>query len=125
MLEIIKKRTRETITEYYIEFSYKDDPTAGFSFPADSNGELLLDKLTEAAKINYENCLTDDRLTEAEFKARVYTYSDPAIGKCVCGSEVVLNGSYLGADRCECGRWYNLSGQELRDPKYWEEDYDY
>lgn len=125
MIEIIKERTRETITEYYIEFDFKDDPGSGFRFPANEDGTPDFSSMTETAKINYENCLTDDRLTEAKFKANVYTYSEPAIGKCVCGAEVVLENRYLGATDCECGRWYNLFGQELVDPKYWEEGYDY
>ena len=39
MLKIIKERTPETITEYIIEFIYKDDPNAGFVFPALTNGD--------------------------------------------------------------------------------------
>lgn len=125
MLDIIKERTRETVTVYYVEFNYKDDPNSGFRFPADSDGTIAFDKMTELAKANYRKCLTDNRLTKAKLKANVYNYTDPAVGKCTCGSEVVLTGGYLGANQCECGRWYNVFGQELLDPKFWEEDYDY
>lgn len=47
---------------------------------------------------------------------------NPAVGKCSCGREVILDADYSGAVQCGCGRWYNLFGQELRDPRYWEED---
>lgn len=122
-MNIIKERTPVTVTDYYIEFFYKDDPNAGFCFPANKDHTLALDKMCPEAMANYESCLTDDRLTEAEFTTNTYTYIEPAVGKCVCGSEVVLESGYDGAVQCECGRWYNIFGQSLRDPKYWEEDY--
>lgn len=122
---IIKERTPEVITEYTIEFSYKDDPDAGFCFPATREGEPDFEAMCPEAKANYESCLTDDRLTEPEFYVKKHTYVNPAVGRCICGTEVVLDSDYDGAVRCECGRWYNLFGQSLRDPKYWEEDYEY
>ena len=125
MIKIIKERTPETIVDYTIEFLYKDDPNAGFMFPALPNGEPDFDNMPPEAKANYEKCLTDDRLTEAEFLKGTRTYWAPAIGKCICGRKVVLDADYQGAVRCECGKWYNLFGQELRDPQYWEEDDEY
>jgi hypothetical protein len=80
--------------------------------------------MTSEAQTNYKACLTDDRLTEAELTTRVHTYTEPAIGKCSCGSLVTLDADYMGAVKCECGRWYNLFGQSLRDPEYWERDDD-
>lgn len=122
MLKIIKERTPETIKEYYINFWYKDDPEAGFCFPATRSGEPDFACMSPEAKANYEACLTDERLTEAEFEVREWTYMNPAVGKCSCGREVILECDHAGAVRCECGKWYNLFGQELRDPEYWEED---
>ena len=124
MLKIIKERTPETITECFIEFKYKDDPDAGFCFPAVAPGVPNFSSMTPEAKANYEACLTDNRLTEAEFKVEKHTYINPAVGQCSCGAEVVLECDHAGAVMCECGKWYNLFGQELRDPKYWEEDYE-
>ena len=125
MLKIIKERTPETITECFIEFKYKDDPEAGFCFPAVAPGVPNFSSMTPEAKANYQACLTDERLTEAEFTTHKWTYINPAVGLCSCSREVILDSDYQGAVRCECGRWYNLFGQELRDPKYWEEDYEY
>lgn len=122
MLKIIKERTPETIIEYYIEFFYKDDPDAGFCFPATPQGEPDFSRMAPEAKANYEACLTDERLTEGEFTKSKHTYMNPAIGRCICGQEVILDSDYQGAVRCECGRWYNLFGQSLKDPEYWEED---
>ena len=124
MLKIIKERTPEVIKEYYIEFKYKDDPEAGFCFPANRRGAPKFSSMPPEAIRNYEACLTDKRLTAGEFVTRTHTYINPAVGLCSCGKEVVLDSDYQGAVRCDCGRWYNLFGQELRDPKYWEEDDD-
>ena len=122
MLKILKERQPTTIKEYFIEFYYKDDPNAGFCFPAYPNGDPDFSSMTSEAQANYEACLKDERLTEAEFTTSVHTYTEPAEGRCICGNRVVLDTDYMGAVRCECGRWYNLFGQSLRDPKYWEED---
>jgi hypothetical protein len=122
MLKIIKERTPETITEYFIEFKYKDDPDAGFCFPATSHGDPDFSCMSDEAQANYLACLTDKRLTEGEFTKHKWTYMNPAIGICSCGRDVVLECDHAGAVMCECGKWYNLFGQELRDPKYWEED---
>lgn len=124
MIKIIKERTPVTTTEYYIDFYYSDDSDSGFCFLANKDGTPALDKMCEEAKVNYEHCLVDDRLVGPLFRRETSTYMDPAVGKCSCGAEVVLDADYAGAVRCECGRWYNLFGQELRDPKYWDRDDD-
>ena len=122
MLKIVRERTPEIITEYYLEFKYKDDPEAGFCFPATHTGDPDFNLMSDEAIANYQACLTDKRLTEEEFTKHKWTYMKPALGVCSCGKEVVLDCDHAGAVRCECGKWYNLFGQELRDPEYWEED---
>lgn len=122
MLKIIKPRTPVKFRDYTIEYRYKDDPNAGFTFPANSDGSPDFASMGLEMLANYEACLSDKRLTEAEFTKHEWTYVEPALGLCSCGREVVLEGDYAGAVKCECGKWYNLFGQELLDPKYWEED---
>lgn len=122
MIKIIKERTPEEIVDRYIEFLYKDDPNAGFMFPALPNGDPDFIHMTADARNNYKSCLTDERLTKPEFKVDRINFMHPAVGQCICGREVILDCGYEGAVRCKCGRWYNLFGQSLRDPKYWEED---
>ena len=124
MIQIIKERSRVIASDYCIEFRYKDDPEAGYSFPANKDRTIALDKMTPEAIANYNMCLTDSRFTEAEFITDTRTYTEPAIGKCSCGAEVYLESQYLGAVQCECGKWYNVFGQELREPKYWEDNYE-
>ncbi len=124
MLKIIKNRTPEKLKDYYIEFLYKDDPNAGFMFPALPTGEPDFDHMPPEAKANYEKCLTDDRLNGPDFCCDERVFMNPAVGKCSCGREVILDVGYGGAVRCECGKWYNLFGQELRNPEYWDESED-
>ena len=124
MIKIIKERTPITTKEYFIEFKYKDNPEAGFCFPAFSNGDPDLDHMSSEAQANYKACFKDDRLEGPEFTANEYTYMEPAEGRCSCGNRVILDSDYQGAIRCECGRWYNLFGQSLKDPKYWYRDED-
>ena len=122
MLKIIKERTPEVIVERHINFFYKDDPTAGFCFPATAHGDPDFDNMCQEAIDNYIKCLSDDRLTPPDFTVEKHTYMNPAIGRCSCGRYLTLDCDHAGAIRCNCGKWYNLFGQELRDPTYWEED---
>ena len=74
------KRT-ETVVEYYREFRWRDDPSGGFSFDCDADGNLDPDK-SEAASANYASCLSGEydvedlgvRRSEQEFRL------------CPCGS---------------------------------------
>ena len=122
MIKIIKNREPEQIVEYYVEYYYDETRDAGFSFPANSKYEVDTETMTPEGKVNYERCLNDKSLIGPVHQKYEHTYINPAVGKCSCGAEVILDSDYAGAVRCECGKWYNIYGQELRDPKYWEED---
>lgn len=127
MLKIIKERSTHTEVEHYIEFT--DEEGAGFSFPCDSNGNIQFSdnpELGRAQRDNYDYAMSNkERFTRqyAEFVTRKYTVTDNAVGKCVCGETVELYNQYQGACSCpKCGQWYNLFGQELIDPEYWDND---
>jgi hypothetical protein len=127
MLKIIKERSTHTEVEYYIEFTDKEG--AGFSFPCDSNGNIQFSdnpELSRAQRDNYDYAMSNkERFIRqyAEFVTRKYTVTDNAVGKCVCGEEVELYDQYQGACSCpKCGQWYNVFGQELIDPEYWDND---
>lgn len=124
MLEIIKERTVRTKKSYWINFDCKDDHSCGFIFPANSDGIPALDKMPEEAKINYYACEASVDKFDRWFEEREYQVADYAVGKCKCGAEVELfDGAWMGAVQCEkCGKWYNIYGQELVDPEYWEDD---
>lgn len=128
MLKIIRERSTHTEVEHYVEFT--DEEGSGFSFPCDSNGNIQFnDDIPELGRIqrdNYDAAVADkERFTKqyAEFVTRRYTVTDNALGKCVCGETVELYDQYQGACSCpKCGQWYNLFGQELIDPEYWDDD---
>lgn len=122
-IKIIKERgTKESIS-YSLDFNYKDNPEAGFSFPCDENGEILKDKIPQTAIENYYKCLKDDRFAPPYVRKYKNYWAEPAIGECWCGEEVVLENQYMGACQCsKCGQWYNIFGQELRSPENWEDD---
>ena len=111
------------INEYSIDFN--DNDGGGFTFPCDERGIILKD-MPEAAQKNYKWCIENaNRFVEAGvFTHHKRHYREPAHGKCKCGAEVYLVDEYMGACECpECGRWYNMFGQELNPPEMWEEDY--
>ena len=125
MLKIIRERRPIKFRDYTIEYRYKDDPEAGFTFPATVRGDPDFSCMGSEMLANYEACLTDKRLTAGEFTKHEWTYMEPALGLCSCGKEVVLECDHAWAVRCDCGKWYNIFGQELIDPRYWEDDKEY
>lgn len=124
MLTIIKESEYVDYDEYELVF-YRE-PGYGFGFPCDKDGNLL-PGLTDAAIENHRWALEHkEKFPYAfnEIEHRVRHCREPAIGKCRCGSEFPLENQYQGACECPgCGQWYNLFGQELRDPSTWEREW--
>jgi hypothetical protein len=124
-MEVIKERNVRIEKSYWINFDSKADRSWGFIFPANSDGTPVLEQMSEEAKKNYFECEATQDKYYRWFEEREHTIIEPAVGKCHCGCEVELDAdfAYHGAVQCEkCGQWYNLFGQKLVDPKYWEED---
>lgn len=125
MLKNIVKSQLVTDITYSREFTHGD---GGFSFPCDEHGNVFPFEFEEAQR-NYEWCMAHPEEFETEWnRLRRWknTYREPAHGTCVCGEEVYLEDEYMGACECQnCGRWYNLFGQELLPPEQWESDYEY
>ena len=114
---------RKTIVTYEREFLYPD-MNSGFGFPCDESGNLL-ELSNPYAIANYNDCMAHPEKFEVfnHIRKNKHTYKENAHGTCECGNEVSLWDEYLGACECpNCGRWYNLFGQELKAPRYWEED---
>ena len=118
-------------SKYYTAVDYElvfdDGYYNGYSFPCDENGNLLQsEEENPAAYANMRWCLEHPEKFERFNKIIKYTRQarDNAHGICICGHEVELWNQYMGACQCpECGRWYNLFGQELVPFEHWEEDY--
>ncbi len=122
MLKDFVRAEYRNVVEY--ELCFDDGENNGFGFPCDANGNVFpLEH--EAARNNLEWCMEHPE----KFKRynAVVRYSrrvkEPAHGICFCGEEVYLFDQYYGACQCpKCGRWYNLFGQEMLPPEYWEHD---
>lgn len=121
MLQILTNRQLATHTEYHIEFT--NDEGGGFSFNATADGKVILENKDQ--RTNYEHAMKHPEeypVQFNEFVARKIEYVQPAVGVCECGNALELVSQYMGAFQCsECGRWYNVFGQELLDPEFWEE----
>lgn len=122
MLKNFVPRTAREEVEYCIEWT--DKHGNGFSFPCDEAGNALTEHMTQAGLDNLAYCRANPSkfYFAGTFHTRRYTVHDNAHGTCSCGREVILWNQYQGACECECGKWYNMFGQELNPPEYWEDD---
>lgn len=122
--------------ETYYELVFDDGRGNGLCFPCDKDGNILpapehpsLDhnKVDEARQRNLQDALAHpERYVRFNKVIReTHEYKEMAHGTCKCGYELYLYNQYLGACECpECGRWYNLFGQELTPPDQWEDNYE-
>lgn len=120
--EIIKPRESKKDISFHLNFDIDD--SGGYTFPCDQNGNVFSD-LNEYALRNYEWCKEHPEkfIRKAYVEKREISYTENAIAKCICGEEFELYDEYMGACSCpKCERWYNIFGQELIDPKYWENE---
>ena len=125
---IIRPERKLEVTYGLRFFAYSD---GGYEFPCDADGNVKLDNMTDVAIENYNECLKHPEEFPYAFK-EIHKYSrwikDEPYGTCDCGKRVYLFNQYMGACECpKCGKWYNLSGQELLPPEEWEvegDDYD-
>lgn len=122
MLQNIKPRERELITECSIEFTNSDG--CGYSFDADENGNVILSN--DDQRENYEWAMAHKDKFDVQYNEFVKSerwYINPAQGTCpICGGVVILENEHMGACSCgRCGQWYNLFGQMLVDPIYWND----
>lgn len=125
MLKNYTARRYYTVHEYSLEWT--DENGNGCSFPCDAAGNVFISEMSDAAMRNMTWCMehSDQYVHAGEVVHRSWRAHDPAHGTCSCGREVTLWDQYQGACECECGKWYNLFGQELNPPEYWEDDDDY
>lgn len=127
MITIVRERKQVNEKHWVHEFWWETPLGGGYSFDVAPNGELLAVAPKEA-RANYEYALTlpfvnGRQLYDAGVKEHKNTYVEPAVGRCRCGELVTLAPYYMGATSCpKCGQWYNVTGQELIPPQYWEDD---
>ena len=114
---------REHKKEIHFSLEFTDGHGNGYSFPCDAAGNVFPLEY-QCARDNLQYCLDHPEEFEVwkEVQREVRKYTEPAHGTCSCGREVYLWDQYYGACECECGKWYNLFGQELLPPDQWELD---
>ena len=112
------------------EVRFYTDACGGFAFPCDENGKLIVNSNTNPAAIkNYHWCLENPDKFPYYFNhvtKRTHTWREPNTGTCHCGQQMELVNEYMGACECpKCGQWYNLFGQELKNPSTWSDGDDW
>lgn len=119
-MQIISKREQIECVRYSRSFSWVDDPGAGFGFDCDEHGNVLTEQFSPEALDNLAKCLSGEfNVTDDGIEKYEWSYTQPAIGRCSCGSEVELYGF---TNSCSCGRDYNSSGQLLAPRSQWGEE---
>lgn len=126
-MKIIKERKRWEHILHTREFELKGHRGNGWCFDSDENGNVDTDKLRAerpAAYDNYIMCISGktkagDEIVDLGHMKTLSQGSDPAIGRCDCGLEVHLCGF---TNTCECGRDFNMSGQELAPRSHWGQE---
>ena len=114
-------------TRYMLAFEDARFPGCGYSFPCDKDGHILWGVCTDtdATRKSLAFCKAHpDRWTSDSRDGRVETIVEQyRYGLCpYCGHKVyVYRPNYMGVFACECGRWYNVFGQEVLPPDEWEE----
>lgn len=116
-MKIIRESYLETETFKTHFFEEKNCPGAGYAFVCDNQGNIVI---TDGNRENVEKCQNGtykviDRGVQTEYSE----YRMPTIGECECGKHVELS-SFTNS--CECGRDYNMSGQELAPRECWGEE---
>lgn len=122
MLKIISKRYAQKAVSF--ELTFDDEHGNGYAFPCDAQGNVSPD-MPEEAKESMAYCLAhpEDFVRSGEVVRNERVDMIPARGICPCGEEIELYDQYRGACQCpKCGHWYNIYGQSLVNPRYWEED---
>lgn len=123
-MEIIKDSYIEESVYYTLDYELKTDPGSGFSFPCDQNGKI--ERLNDSAQANYRFCQNNVNYNGPYIRKHIEHYRHGKTGKCNCGEVFELQNEYYGACQCpNCGQWYNLFGQHLTDPEYWEKSVDF
>lgn len=127
IVKMISGRERKRHVEYRRVFQeVYGIPGNGFAFPCDKYGNLnLKDNNYDYWIKNYHYCVEHpSKYKDCGVEKDAWEYTENARALCSCGAEIELWDQYLGACECpKCKQWYNLFGEALINPEYWEEDY--
>jgi len=113
-LEIISHSREKKIPKFSLVYTWVEEPEAGFDFPCDENGELLLNEMSEEDMANYEKCEFGEWKWKVDYRGicdQSITITIPGIAQCYCGEAIQIIGP---VNVCPtCGNSYNSIGEEL------------
>lgn len=118
-MNIVKQSKRVYEKEYQMNWNWKDDPDAGFSFPCDKEGNILTHEMQPAGLENLRKCRAGEHDVFGPILDSIErSWWECAEGECECGGRVYLQMSLTNT--CDgCGREYNSSGQLLAPRNQW------
>lgn len=116
MADWIRKRERHEETQYRLFFQLRGATEGtGKIFDCDAGGGVLEPgHVALVAALRHDPAYESARLVEFE-----HAWTVPAAIRCACGAEVEL-GHFTNT--CECGRDFNMSGDELAPREQWGEE---
>ena len=119
MSTILRHSDVVDIEIYERDFLRKDG--GGFSFPCDNDGRPE-PPANPAAAENLRKCLAGEFPGLEDKGVRHWTHRQriPMLIRCDCNRELELTDCMT--NRCECGTFYNGSGQRLAHPSQWGEE---
>lgn len=97
---------------YLLDEPYNYGPY--YSFDCDFSGHVDLEKLTNVQRESWERAHDTTRYHPGRVRPVTWITRHPAYGTCVCGQVVILDDPLWNG--CDCGRYYNLSGQSVLPP---------
>jgi len=113
-IQIISHKKRKDKSTYSLVYVWKEDHSAGFDFPCDENGELLLDKMAQYELNDYGRCEMGEWKDLVVFKGICKTHhieDISAVARCHCGQLLALKENRNVCSNC--GKSYNSIGEEL------------
>ena len=123
-MKIISESRIVEVTSYQLCYDWEGaSKHHGMAFDCNQKGEIDIAALQKkpAAYDNYLKCLSGEHKVQKPYIWKLFhSYREPAIGRCVCGCEVVL-GSFTNTCH-SCNRDYNSGGQELAHRSQWGEE---
>lgn len=118
MLRNITARRIEEHTTFTRFFERKGRPGSGYSFDCDEAGTVNVEALTPVQRGSWD-AAHGEGFADRGVQEFTHRHTEPATGRCECGRMVVLYGF---TNACDCGRDYNMSGQELAPRSQWGEE---
>lgn len=119
-MKIIKQRTFLEKTEYSLTFLRLNAPKGCYyAFPCDKDGKPDPKYKQRCDEAFTHHTIDGQPVEYMGVKSYTTEYSEPAVGLCDCGRNVELDGFTC---ECDCGAFYNSSGQRLAHPSQWGEE---